>query len=218
MREPSSPEPTSRWGLLALFGTVVLIASLGFACGSDGEASGEPTPTRISVELPDEENADISDGLSGSAPPALTVTVGEESIEAGLGSFCYGTLCADAIAPITPVDALSAEAGQLLATLASETIAEVSVTAVPSSNLENQTICTSPDGGTPTGPLCEGGTTLIAWTGTSDRGVALEPTADGATIDLDISTLEQGTYVVVFFVRFEGGGDAAYGVLLDVQD
>ncbi len=208
----------SRWGILFLLGGVALIASLAVACGGDGAPSEEPTLTPVSVDLPDEDERDISDGISGSSPPALTVTVGAESIEAALGSFCYGNICADAIAPITPVDALFAEAGQLIATLASETIAEVSVTAVPSSNLENQTICTSVNDETPTGPICEGGTILIAWTGRSDEVIALGATAAGATIDLDISTLEPGTYVVDFFVRFEGGGDAAYGVLLDLSN
>ncbi len=189
MREPRLSEPASRRGLLFLFCAIAVIASLAVACGSDGDAFDEPTPIMVTDDLPDDEEADISDGFSGSAPPALTVTAGEASIEAGLGSFCYGNICADAIGNITPVDALLADADQLTAALASETIAEVSVTATPSASLERQTICTRVNDETPTGPICEGGTFLVAWTGRSDESIALEATAAGAMIELDISTL-----------------------------
>ncbi len=211
--------PALRWGrLLVLLSNVALIAALAAACGGDSEVPDKPTPTIATVDLPDIDETDLPNDVFGAPPPALTVTVGEVSIEAALGTFCYGGVCADAIADITPVDALLTEADQLTATLASETIAEVSVTAGPTLNRESQTICTSADGEAPAGPICEGGESLVAWIGSSSGSIALAATADGATIDLNISTLEPETYVVAFFVRFESGGDASYGVLLDVSE
>lgn len=208
----------SRRELIALLVAVGLIASLAVACGGGSEASNVATPTSAPTDLPDGDEEDISNDFDGSSPPALTVTVGDMSIEAGLGSFCYGRLCADAIGNITPVDALLADAGQLTAILALEMVSEVSVTATSSSSLESQTICTRADGEPPTGPICEGGSVLVAWTGRSTETIVLAAVADEATIDIDISTLEPGIYVVDVFVRFVSGGDAAYGVLLDVLE
>lgn len=209
------PRSGSRAFLLA---ALPFLALLAIGCGSDGGAVDEatPTPTPIATELPD--NADAAPELDRAArPPTLTVRAGDASVEAALGTFCWVGLCADAFAPITPAQPFFVEAGELVATLDAETIAEVSATAWPASSSQSQVICTASESEEPPGgPLCPEGEQLLGWPGVSGESIALTPTADGATVAVDISTFEPGTYVVSIFVRFTSGGDASYGVLLEV--
>jgi hypothetical protein len=120
-------------------------------------------------------------------------------------------MCVDAIGHITRKDSLALQGGSMTATLASEEVAEVLVTASPSSTLTSEAICTNSSG-----PLCDDEGDLLAWSGYGIDEPTLPSTADGPAIDVDASALGPNTYVVNFFVRFVSGGDASYGVLLDV--
>ncbi|MEX0786884.1 MAG: hypothetical protein WD939_09620 [Dehalococcoidia bacterium] len=195
---------------------VPFLAALAIACGSDSEADGEatPTPTPVATELPDDAAPELD---TADRPPTLTVRAGDASVDAALGTFCWAGLCADAFAPITPAQPFVVQAGELVGTLDAEAIEEVSTTAWPASSSQSQVICTASDGEeAPGGPICAEGEQLLGWPGVSGESVALTSTADGASVALDISTLEPDTYVVSIFVRFASGGDASYGVLLEV--
>lgn len=214
---PSSP-PTGL-PVLVLLAALALVAWVAVGCGDDSDAE-VPTATMAPEGTPLTEPDDSSDALeldNASGPPALTVTAGGPSVEAGLGTFCWDGLCADAIGYITPEEALVSAAGDgLTATLASGAIAEVSVTATPASTLQSQGVCTVVDGIEPSGPLCGRDDPLLAWTGALGEGVNLPATAGGSAIEVDMSSLGPDRYVVDFFVRFEPGGDASYAVLLEV--
>lgn len=197
--------------LLLVAAMFVLVA----ACSDEGDAE-EPTPA-IPTDLPQDDDTDISDDFTGSSPPALTVTSGDMSVQAGLGTFCYDRLCADAIGYITPVEALPGDSDLLQASLTSDIVTEVSVSASPSGDLDSQPVCTVVDGIEPKGPICEDGRELLAWTGAPGEGIVLPATVDGGTVAADLAELSPGSYVVSFFLRFESGGDASYGVLLDVS-
>ena len=209
---PTAYRPARRrsrwvWGAAALL--VAMLAGLAVACGDDGTAADAPTATPAATGLsPDDEEAEQDDGIIGEAPPFLTVNAGQESIVAAVGTFCWKSLCADAIGPITPVEPLAAGATELKAELAAETIAEFSVRATSTAELTSDPV----DNDTLSGP---GNPAIVAWLGGIGEGAELPATADGGTLQVDISTLEPGQYIVSFFVRFESGGDASYGVLLN---
>ncbi len=189
------------WGAAALL--AAMLAGLAVACGDDGTAAEAPTarpdagPTP--TELPPTES-EPTDSIIGGPPPILTVATEQESMDAGLGSFCWNALCADTFASITPAESLAAMgAPELEAKLASETIAEVSVQAISTADLTSK-------------PRNDG---LLAWTGGEDQRVDLPATVDGGTVHVDISTLQPGEYVVTFLVYFEVGGSAFYSVVLE---
>ena len=189
------------WGAAALL--VALVAGLAVACGDDGTVAEAPTATPAATELPPEgEEPGPDDGLIGEPPPTLTIAAGQDAIEAGLGSYCWKFQCLDryTTTPAEPLAAMGATA--LEAVLASETIAEVSIQATSTADLTSE--------------LLESG--LLAWTGGDGESVDLPATVDGGTLQVDISTLEAGQFLVTFFVRFESGGDASYGAILDVSD
>jgi hypothetical protein len=164
----------------------------------------------VDKELPDET---LSPPGFDSTPPGLTVVSGDGSVLAGLGTFCYGNVCADAIGHITRKEPLLLQGGSIVGTLAFEEVAEVSVTASPASTLVSEPICTDS-----TGPLCDEGGPLLAWTGYGVEEPSLSAMASGQVIEVDASALAPDTYVVDFFVRFVAGGDASYGLLLDVAE
>ncbi len=194
------------WGAAALL--VAMLAGLAVACGDDGTAADAPTATVSATELPPAD-PELDDGLSGEPPPYLTVAAGQESIEAAVGTFCWKSLCADAAGQTTPAAALPAMgATEVEAELASATIAELSVRATSTAELTSDPV----DNDLLSGPSNEA---IVTWFGKAWEGVELPATADGGTLRVDISTLQPGQYVVSFFVRFESGGDASYGVLLD---
>jgi hypothetical protein len=201
---------------LIVLGGAIVLALLAVACGSDGKAAGTPTPQPTPIELVDGDEADISGDFDGSRPPDLIVTAEDSSVTAGLGSFCYANLCADTIGYITPAEVLRLDGDSFSAMLESESIVELSVSATPEDALESQPVCTVVDGIEPTGPICDSDQDQVAWTGAFDAGGELQASIDGSSINVDVSPLEMGRYVVSLFVRFETGGDASYGVLLDV--
>ncbi len=128
---PTADRPAQRrsrwaWGVAALL--VAMLASLAVACGDDGTASEAPTATPDATEEPTPADTGVTINAED-RPPTLTVAARQLSMEAGLGTFCWKLLCADTTT-ITPAEPLWAIGGtELSAELASETIAEVSVSA-----------------------------------------------------------------------------------------
>lgn len=182
-----------------------MLAGLAVACGDDRTTAETPTVTPTATELSPTATeipptGTAADDSIGGRPPVLTVAAGQESMEAHLGSFCWNGLCADTFASITPVESLPAMgATELEAELAAETIAEGEVVAISTAELRSDPREND----------------LLAWTGGEEQRVDLPATADGGTLQVDISTLQPGQYVVTFLVYFEAGGSAFYSVVLD---
>lgn len=177
-----------------------LLAVLAIACGDDS-SSPDPTASPGPSATPENISLEPTDVLSGERPPALTILGGDETADAALGTFCWERLCVDAIGPLTPPDAIDVDGEEIGARVGDEPVEEAAVTAQLVGGADQ-----------PVSQELEGG--LLAWTGGAP-GVALPVEVVGSVLSIDLRPLEGGCYILSFFVRFQRGGDASYGIVLE---
>ena len=151
---------------------------------------GSPTVEPTSPGLPD---------FTTDAPPGTTATAGSSTVEMGIGTYCWITLCVDKIGPITR-DTLTIASGDEVVVAVPEdspTLNEVSVEAFLAANpqeFDNGDTVWQPD-------FSFDGTQSSEW--------------DQDEVRIPLS-LEPGTYVLVVGMFFEAG-DVQYGVVLEVE-
>lgn len=214
-RCPVRPSNMARFTFLML-----LLFAVGLAACEDGGQEGDATPG------PQEREAVATPATTATVPelvrpPDLLVTAGESEVLAGVGTFCWGSVCADTFAPITSTDVLVAEGQPTIdATLqpvpSGKPIESARVTAL---RIDQQPGC---DPQEPVSVACGALLPVL-----EDQQVAW-PSASADSIMLPVSIqegglrvtpmLEPGTYIVLLSLFFEGGGDVAYGVLLRVAE
>ena len=186
------------------------LALLALAC-SDGET--QPLDVNPTTTVPATPRAPESEQPR---PPDLEVAVGEASISAGIGTYCWAdgdtAVCGDAVGVVTPGLALVGQ-GQppLVARLPGFSLSEATATAW---RIDDRLLCDPGEPGTQACGALRVENALLAWPfGVLGEGRELPVRVEGDTIRV-ISSLESGTYVVSLAIAFEGGGDVNYGVLL----
>ena len=207
---------------------LALVAILGAACFGDdavprdsGDGPGEDSPPVARPGDADDDdsapppadgsiNDEPDDGgpaVVSDEPPAGTASSGTGSsgagtVDLGIGSYCWGRLCVDKIGHMTGKDALTLGSGETFligGPLTSISFEELMVQVWP---LPNEPIADGPD--------------WIAWPGgpTIDGGLEVAVSSPfGYTVNLP-----PGRYLVSLFVRATGGGDASYGLMLEVVE
>ncbi len=161
------------------------LALLGAACG------GGP---------PNASNGTSTAGNSAQ-PPLMVVSSGTASLETALGSYCWSEQgqCGDAIAVVTSRQPLAtAGVASITGTLDGFKITNVYVDSSPAASSSSM--------------LLQSG--LVVWTGASEH-TTLPATASDGQVQIDISSLARGEYVIAITVEVKDEGDATYGFLLD---
>jgi hypothetical protein len=150
----------------------------------------EPTGPTVVPSPPD---------LTTDVPPGTTAAAGGSTVEMGVGTYCWTTMCVDKIGPITR-DALSIASGDEVVVAVPDGVPvlnEVSVEAFPAANPQE----------------FDNGDTAWRPDFNFDGTMAYELDQDGVRIPV---SLEPGTYVLVVGMYFQSG-DVQYGVVLHVE-
>jgi hypothetical protein len=161
------------------------LALLGAACGGGAPHASDGTST----------------AANSARPPLMVVSSGTATLETALGSYCWSKQgqCADAIAVVTSHQPLATVgATSITGTLDGFEITNVYVDSSPAASSSSM--------------LLQGG--LVVWTGASEH-TTLPATASDGEVQIDISALDPGQYVVAITVEVKDKGDATYGFLLD---
>ena len=212
--------PVRLRGMARVTSLILVLIGVGLAACEDGNQEPDATPSPLGREAVATPVAtDLVPGLE--QPPDLLVTAGESEVMAGLGTFCWGGLCADAFAPITSTDVLVAEGQPTI---------DATLQPVPSDNAIESALVTAlridqQPGCDPQEPVSAACGAFLPVLDNQDVGW---PSVSGDSIVLPFSiqegglrvtpALEPGTYIVFLSVFFEGGGDVAYGLLLRVPE
>lgn len=193
-----------------LIGAVVvfIVSAFVMACGDDDDGlddlttivtvvtEGDLTPVIESVG----PTVELSPpDLMRDSPPDTTASSGGETVEMGVGTYCWINLCVDKIGPITRGALLIAPGDEVMVAIPDGTppLREVSVIAFPAAEPQELE-----DGDTAWRPDYETGVTLVSERDEQELRIA--------------STLEPGTYVLTVGMFFEPG-DVQYGVVLEVH-
>ena len=198
---------------------ILLLVGVGLAACEDGgqEPDATPRPTgREAVATP----AATALAPDLARPPDLLVAAGESEVMAGLGTYCWARLCADAFAPITSTGVLVAEGQPTI----DATLQPVPDNAIESALVTALRIDQRP-GCDPLAPVSEAcGAFLpildnqnVGWPSAAGEGIALPFSIQEGGLRVT-PPLDPGTYIVLLSLFFEGGGDVAYGVLLRVPE
>ena len=182
---------TMPWRALAGLLLLGLVASTILGCGGDGppaSGAGEETP------------AAPGRGPSLEEPPGTTVTAAGRSVEAGIGSYCWTSMCVDKIGPITR-GRLEVDRGTVVSVALPR-----GVTALRSANVT----------AFPAGASQDVGNGNTAWQPDFERGTELPATISGPAVEF-AAQLPAGPYVVSIGMFVASGGDVQYGVLLEVR-
>jgi hypothetical protein len=178
---------------------IVLAPLLLLGCSEDESPDqAETTPTLIVEEETATPEANPPNPATD-APPGTTVTAGGITVEMGVGTYCWTTMCVDMIGPITR-DTLNIASGDEVVVAVPEdarALNEVSVEAFPAANPQ---------------VLDNGGT---AWQPDFDHDGTVAADWDEEEIRIAVP-LDPGTYVLVVGMFFEAG-DVQYGVVLEVE-
>jgi hypothetical protein len=134
-----------------------------------------------------------------SEPPGTTATANGETVDAGIGTFCWTLLCVDKIGVPTK-GTLSVSAG--------DTVSVAIPQDGPALNGASAAVFAAVD----PQPL-DDGSEIWPYPGAPGEEVVSEATSGAVEVVVD---LEPGQYVLSVFMTFEGG-DVVYGVLLDVE-
>jgi hypothetical protein len=179
--------------LFALIGPIFLTASLLSACSDSTGASnsGPEQPTA---------------GDSGANPPPLadppgtTATANAKTVEMGIGTYCWTTMCVDKIGPVTK-GTLQVSPGDTI------------TIAVPQGTPPLREVHASAyEAGTPA--LVDNGDEIWSHPPTDSTDLAAS-TPNPTSIDVEVD-LAPGKYVLTIFMAFEPG-DVVYGVILEVR-
>ena len=186
------------------------LALLTLACTNDETQPQDATPTATVTTTPSAPESEQP------RPPDLEVAVGEATISAGIGTYCWAdggpAVCGDAVGVVTQGLALVGQ-GQppLVARLPGLPLSEATATAW---RIDERLLCDPDEPGTRACGALPVENGLLVWPfGVLGEGRELPVRVEGDTIRV-ISSLESGTYVVSLSLAFEGRGDVNYGVLL----
>lgn len=192
---------------------------LAVACSGGAKERQDVTPTAtetVTVTSTPEERGEVSDG-SLSGPLDLQVALDDAIVTAGIGSYCWGSACVDAVGLITPPVALvGLSQSPLVAQLPDVPLREATARAWSLDARSCDPIWQGGQGTLACDALRVAGS--VAWP--SDRlgeGRELPVRVEGDTLRVVWSLLQPGLYVVSLELLFEGDGrDVTYGVLLAV--
>jgi hypothetical protein len=137
--------------------------------------------------------------LADDSPPVTTASSGGQTVEMGVGSFCWTTLCVDKIGPITRGTLAISAAAEVVVAVPDSAPPLNSVSAVAFPALNPQEL--------------EGGETAWQPGFNASKMLNFELQDDEVRID---AALEPGTYVLNVGMFFEGR-DVQYGVVLEVE-
>ncbi len=192
---------------------------LAAACSGGAIERRDVTPTATETitvtSTPEERGEEGDESLSG--PPDLQVALDDAIVTAGIGSHCWGSLCADAAGLITPPVALvGLSQSPLVAQLPDVPLREATARAWSLDARSCDPMWQGEQGTLACDALRVAGS--VAWP--SDRlgeGRELPVRVEGDTLRVVWSLLQPGLYVVAVSLLFEGDGrDVTYGVLLAV--
>lgn len=192
------------------------------ACGDGGSepqvttpaAPEKPSPAVMATPVPTADAPKEERDGPLARPPELVVMLGDVAVTAGIGTYCWSgnggvATCVDVVGVITPQLALVAQFyAPLVAQLPDVEPEQVSATVW---RIDDRVLCEP--GTLVCGALpVEGG---FAWPlSRLGDGRELATTVEGHLLQIPISHLTPGTYVIAVSVGFERMGDAMYGVLL----
>ncbi|MDQ4128014.1 MAG: hypothetical protein M3151_08730 [Actinomycetota bacterium] len=186
--------------LFAAFAGMVL-SGCGSATVSDGVGGHKPSEKEAKAGGPREEN----DSHELPEPPGSRLSHGRETVNAGLGSYCWERVCADTFAVPVSEEVLTAPAGSTLTfAYAGKKLDSLSVSA---QRIDREDSLKRMAGGTFLVPENEGKA--------YEQRVRLQTrrSENRARIDAE---LPAGEYAVEAFARFPGG-DAFYGFHVVVE-
>lgn len=149
----------------------------------------------------------VASACGGNAhPPDLTVSAGESSVTAGIGSYCWGGgsrgVCVDTgvITQVVPLQATGQPT--LVAPAPKVTLNHMGAQAWPLSGLD---LTDNAD------------KESLSWSYEElGEGRRLDVAEEEGELRTSTAKLEPGLYVIELFLDIEGAGDVSYGVLLDL--
>ena len=202
--------------LKALVFVIPSLALLALACTNDETQPQDATPPATLTATATVMATPGAPESEQPGPPDLEVAVGEATINAGIGTYCWAdgglAVCVDAVGVVTPSLALVGQ-GQppLVARLPGLALSEATATAW---RIDEGLLCDPDQPGTIACGALRVESGLLVWPfGVLGEGRELPVRVDGDTVRV-VSSLESGTYVVSLSLAFEGRGDVNYGVLL----
>jgi hypothetical protein len=176
----------------------ILLPLFVLGCSDDGGEADAGTPPTQSVA----EGETPQPGPPGPAfeqPPGTTASSGGTSVEMGVGTYCWTTMCVDKIGPITRGTLAIASGDEVVIAVpdGAPPLNEVNAQAFPAANPEE----------------FDNGET--AWQPDFSFDGTLTAERDGDEVRVE-ATLEPGTWVLVVGMFFKGG-DVQYSVVLEVE-
>ncbi|HWC29704.1 MAG TPA: hypothetical protein VG845_06440 [Dehalococcoidia bacterium] len=182
---------------LGTHAAVIFLAVLGVlltACDSDaseGTPSDEPT-SEATREI-------LTGGPALEAPPGTNVSSGGATVEMGIGTYCWTSLCVDKIGPITKGTLTVSRGARISVAVPSGTppLREVNIQAFPAGNSQDV------------------GNGETAWQPDFDRATELPSSRNGQAVEFG-SDLAPGKYVLIAAMYFERG-DVIYSAVLEVR-
>jgi hypothetical protein len=196
-----------------LVGASLLTAAVVLACSDDGGEDGANGGATVSDSAsPTSTPANETPGSAGSAttpeppsapasdePPVTTASANGQTVETGIGTYCWTLLCVDKIGVPTK-GALTVSAG--------DTVSVAIPDAAPAPREASANVFEAVDA-----QALDDGSEIWPYPGNPGESVAYEVTADSVDVTVDLAP---GRYVLAVGMFFEAG-DVVYGVLIEVQ-
>ena len=181
--------------------------STGATPAAGGEATATPGDQGAPINTPDGSSGAPGSGGTGSAPPmpdfeeppVTTATANGETVETGIGTYCWTTMCVDKIGVPTK-GSLTVSRGDIVTIEIPEDAPALREAGA------NVFEATEPQ-------RLDDGSEIWPYPGAPGAEVASEVAGDTVEVVID---LEPGRYVLSVGMYFEAG-DVIYGVLVDVQ-
>ncbi len=212
-----------RWLRIGAAGAGLLVMAFLVACGSGDDndspdATQSPVTTAVAGEAPNTPSDGPAGGSSGPSggvgnetplpgpglpnfevPPGTTASANGETVEMGIGTYCWTRMCVDKLGVPTR-GVLTVKRGDVVSAAVPE--------AIPARTNTGILLFEA------TQPLeLSDGSRVWANPGNEELTVPFQATGEGVDVTMDVAP---GQYVLVVALNFEGG-DVTYGVLLDVQ-
>jgi hypothetical protein len=185
--------------VLASFVVVLVGASLS-GCGATPD-SGDRDDSELSERT---DSSETSDGPGGSRPPQSTLSYGGETVSGALGTYCWVSVCADAVGIPVNEEALTVPAGSTL------------TFAYGGKKLDSLSVSADRIGQGNHLEKIAGGSVLVPDEGGKGyQEIRLQSSRSGTQARV-AAELPAGKYVVAVFVRVPQG-DALYGFRVVVE-